>query len=199
MVGLACVLGVVLTSSARSFASRGHCGPALCIRAERGWFGSVGHGCCPPAAWVLFGNFRLPADAAGHEGYPSVPPGKVLIAFGDFPVVGTKARWRRVTRLRLPAKHPTRARLVSWHVRFAGRAVYVDVKFRVASQRPHVAAWERESRNGPSQAAVTHETALRGRGATRFAWASVRERHPMGALTLPRTAPPERDRCCASA
>ena len=144
MVGLACVLGAVLTSSARSFASRGHCGPALCIRAERGWFGSVGPGCCPPAAWVLFGNFRLPADAAGHEGYPSVPPGKVLIAFGDFPVVGTKARWRRVTRLRLPAKHPTRTRLVSWHVRFAGRAVYVDVKF---GSRPNARTWRLANAN----------------------------------------------------
>jgi hypothetical protein len=91
-----------------------------------------------PAAWVLFGNFRFPADAAGREGHPSVPRGRLLIAFSDFPVVGTYARWRRVTRLRLPPKHPTRKRLVSWHVRFAGRAVYVDVKF---GSRPGARMW----------------------------------------------------------
>jgi hypothetical protein len=138
---LACALGAVLAGSARSFASRGgHCGPAVCIRAEQGWFGSVGPGVVNghPAAWVLFGNFPFPADAAGHEGYPSVPGGKVLIAFSDFPVVGRYARWRRVTHLHLPARHPTRKRLVSWHVRFAGRAVYVDVKF---GSRPSARMW----------------------------------------------------------
>ena len=140
MTGLACALVLVLAGSARSFASRGHCGPTLCVRAERGWFGSVGVGVvnAHPAAWVLFGNFRFPADAAGHKGYPSVPPGRVLVAFSDFPVVGTYARWRRVTRLQLPAEHPPRQRLVSWHVRFAGRAVYVDVKF---GSPPNASMW----------------------------------------------------------
>jgi hypothetical protein len=88
---------------------------------------------------VLFGNFWFPGDAAGHEGHPSVPPGKVLIAFGDFPVSGTYARWRHVTHLRLPSKRPKRKRLIAWHVRFAGRAVYVDVKF---GSRPSPSMWQ---------------------------------------------------------
>jgi hypothetical protein len=140
VIGLTCVLGAVLAGSARSFASRGHCGPALCIRAEQGWFGSVGPGVvnAHPAAWVLFGDFPFPGNAAGHEGYPSVPEGKVLIAFSDFPVVGRSARWRRVTHLQLPTRHPSRRRLVSWHVRFAGRAVSVDVKF---GSRPSAGMW----------------------------------------------------------
>jgi hypothetical protein len=140
VVGLACAAAAVLTATARSFAGRGNCGPVLCVRPERGWLGSVGPGVvnARPAAWVLVGNFWFPADAAGHEGYPSVPRGKVLIAFSDFPVVGTSARWRRATRLRLPRKHPTTKRLVKWHVRFAGRAVYVDVRF---GSRPSVRMW----------------------------------------------------------
>ena len=99
------------------------------------WLGRTG--VLSTAAWVLFGNFQFPAGAAGDEGYPSVPRGKVLISFGDFPVAGKSARWRRVTHLRLPT-HPTRKRLVSWHVRFAGRAVYAAVKF---GSRPSARTW----------------------------------------------------------
>src|SRR5437870_1324523 len=140
VVGLTCALGAVLTSSARPFAGRGNCGPVLCIRAESGWFSSVGPGVVNayPAAWVFVGNFWFPADAAGHEGGPSVPRGRVLIWFSDFPVVGTYARWHRVTHLRIPAKHPTTKRLLRWHVRFAGRAVYVGVRF---GSRPSVRIW----------------------------------------------------------
>jgi hypothetical protein len=139
VVGLACALGAVLTTSARPFASRGNCGPALCIPAERGWFTSAGPGVvnARPAAWLLVGNFRFPADAAGHEANPSVPPGKVLIEFSDFPVVPAYARWRRVAQLRLP-QHVTTKRLVSWHVRFAGRAVFLQVRF---GSRPSARMW----------------------------------------------------------
>jgi len=87
---------------------------------------------------VLVGNFWFPADAAGHEGGPSVPRGKVLLAFSDFPVVGTYAHWRRVTHLRIPSKHPTTKRLVAWHVRFAGRAVFIEVRF---GSRPSFRMW----------------------------------------------------------
>jgi hypothetical protein len=127
---VACVLGAALTGCARSFGRRGTCGPALCFPVERGWFGSVAPGVvnARPAAWVLFGNFWFPADAAGHEANPSVPPGKVLIMLGDFPVVSPYAHCRRVERLRLP-RHVTEERVVSWHVRFAGRAVPVTVRF----------------------------------------------------------------------
>jgi len=140
VVGLTCALGAVLTSSARPFAGRGNCGPVLCIRSERGWFSSVGPGVvnARAAAWVLVGNFWFPADAAGHEGGPSVPRGKVLLAFSDFPVVGTYAHWRRVTHLRIPSKHPTTKRLVAWHVRFAGRAVFIEVRF---GSRPGFRMW----------------------------------------------------------
>jgi hypothetical protein len=139
-VGLACALGAVLTSSARPFAGRGNCGPVLCIRVERGWFSSVGPGVvnARPAAWVLAGNFWFPADAAGHEGDPSVPRGKVLVAFSDFPVVGTYARWRRTARLHLPPRHATTKRLIAWHVRLAGRAAFVHVRF---GSRPSARMW----------------------------------------------------------
>ena len=139
IVGLACALGAVLASAARSSASRAHCGPALCIRAERGWYGSVSPGCCPSAAWVLFGNFWLPAKRAGQEGYPAVPRGKVLIVFSDFPLARATAHWPHVSQLRLPAT-PARKRVVSWHVRFAGRSVYVTVKF--GSSRPNARMWQ---------------------------------------------------------
>jgi hypothetical protein len=140
VVGLACLLGAVLTSSACAFASRGNCGPVLCISAQRGWFGSVGPGVVNghPAAWVLFGNFRFPVDAAGREAGPRVPPGRLLISYSDFPVVGKYAHWRRVAHLGLPSRHPTTKRLVAWHVRFAGRAVYLNVKF---GSRPSGRMW----------------------------------------------------------
>jgi len=130
VLGTVCMLGAALTGSARSFSSRGNCGPALCFRAERGWFGSVGPGVvnARPAAWVLFGNFWFPADAAGQEGTPSVPPGKVLIGLGDWPFVRPYDHWRRVRRLRLPRRAAAK-RVVRWHVRFAGRAVFLTVRF----------------------------------------------------------------------
>jgi hypothetical protein len=130
VLGVVCVLGAMLTGSARSFASRGNCGPALCFPRQRGWFGSVGPGVvnARPAAWVLFGNFWFPADAAGKEANPSVPPGKVLIALGDWPVVRPYDRWRRVRQLRLPRRGAAK-RVVRWHVRFAGRAVFLTVRF----------------------------------------------------------------------
>jgi hypothetical protein len=130
VVGLVCVLGAVLAGSAQSFASRGNCGPVLCIPTPQGWFSSVGPGVVDfhPAAWLLAGNFWFPGDAAGHEGTPSVPPGKVLISIGDFPVVSAFAQWHRVQRLRLP-RHSGAKRVLSWHVRFAGRAVFLSVSF----------------------------------------------------------------------
>jgi hypothetical protein len=130
-VSVACALGAGVTSAALAFASRGNCGPALCFPRERGWFGSVGPGVvnARPAAWLLFGNFWFPADAAGHEGTPTVPPGKVLVWLGDWPVVRPyDLRLPRVRQLRLP-RHTARKRSVRWHVRFAGRAVFVGVSF----------------------------------------------------------------------
>jgi hypothetical protein len=136
VLSVSCALGAALTGSAGSFASRGNCGPALCFSVERGWYGSVGPGVvnARPAAWVLEGNFWFPADSAGHEGNPSVPQGRVLIALGDFPVVRRYNRWRRVGRLRLP-QHATAKRVVSWHVRFAGRALFLTVRFGSAPTR----------------------------------------------------------------
>jgi hypothetical protein len=136
VLSVACVLGAALTTSAQAAGRRGHCGPALCFRVARGWFGSVGAGVVDarPAASVLFGNFWFPARAAGHEGYPSVPPGKVLVALGDLPVVPAYARWPRVQRLRLP-RNAAAKRVLQWHVRFAGRAVFLTVRFGSAPTR----------------------------------------------------------------
>lgn len=126
------LLATALTGSARPAEGRltftGNCGPVLCIPLARGWSGSVGTGVVDRhrAAWLLAGNFPLPAIAAGHEGTPSVPPGKVLISIGDFPIVSAFVHWPRVPRLpRLVAAK----RVVSWHVRFAGRAVFLSVRF----------------------------------------------------------------------
>ncbi len=128
------VLGTALAGSARPAASRSTvrdaCGPRLCIPIARGWFSSVGPGVTAgrPAAWLLAGNFRFPADAARHEGTPSVPHGKVLISIGDFPIGSASAHWPRAQRLYLP-RPATAKRVVSWHVRFAGRAVPLSVHF----------------------------------------------------------------------
>jgi hypothetical protein len=130
----AAALGTALTGSARPAESRptlsGNCGPVLCISAARGWFGSVGPGVVAgrSAAWLLTGNFRFPADAAEHERTPAVPPGKLLISFSDFPLVGRSVHWPRVERLRLP-RRPVVHRVIAWHVRFAGRAVSLSVHF----------------------------------------------------------------------
>lgn len=96
-----------------------------------GWSGSVGPGVQRghPVAWILVGNFRFAGDyAATHEGAPSVPAGKVLISIGDFVPDGASRHWMRVRRLQLAQRRIT-ARAVSWHVRFAGRAVRLTVRF----------------------------------------------------------------------
>lgn len=130
LLGVMCAVGAALTGSAQSSATRGHCGPALCFPREGGWLGSVGPGVVDarPAAWVLVGNFWFPADGAGQEANPSVPPGKVLIGLGDWPLVRPYDQWRRVRQLHLP-RHGAANRVVRWHVRFAGRAVFLTVRF----------------------------------------------------------------------
>lgn len=134
LVTVAGVAGVALAGSAQPTTGRGTggrvCGPGLCIRGARGWSGSVGSGVVEgkPAAWLLSGNFHLPRSAAKHEGIPTVPAGKVLISVGDWPVTSTSAHWRRVPRLRLPRKAPSR-RSISWKVRFGGRGVLLEVHF----------------------------------------------------------------------
>jgi hypothetical protein len=134
VVLMACSLVAALTGPAwpawSRLSFRGNCGPVLCIPPARGWFSSVGTGVSAgrPAAWLLAGNFRFPADAAEHEGTPSVPRGKVLISIGDFPLAGRSVQWRSVKQLRLP-RRPLAHRMISWHVRFAGRAVSLSVHF----------------------------------------------------------------------
>jgi hypothetical protein len=131
-VTVAGVAGVALAGSAQptTGAAGRVCGPGLCIPGARGWSGSVGSGVVEgkPAAWLLSANFRLPRNAAKHEGTPSVPPGKILISVGDWPVTSASAHWPRVQRLRLPRKDPGR-RSMAWHVRFGGRGVLLEVHF----------------------------------------------------------------------
>jgi hypothetical protein len=133
-VTVAGVAGAALAGSAQTMEVRGTtgriCGPGLCIPGARGWSGSAGPGVVEgkPAAWLLSGNFRLPRNAAKHEGLPTVPAAKVLISVGDWPVTSASAHWRRVQRLRLPRK-ATRQRSIEWHVRFGGRGVLLEVRF----------------------------------------------------------------------
>jgi hypothetical protein len=140
---LASALGIALTGSALSAPStrsfRGNCGPVLCIPTGPGWFGSVGPGFVDrrPAAWLMAGNFRFPADAAEHEGTPSVPPGRLLIVISDSPPVGASVHWPQVKQLGLPPRRAGR-RVITRHVRFAGRAVGLSVHF---GSTPSAADW----------------------------------------------------------
>jgi hypothetical protein len=95
------------------------------------WSGSVGFGSESgrPVAWILVGDFAFPADyVATHEGIPSVPRRSLVISIGDFVLMPPATHWQAVKRLRLPP-NPARHRSVSWHVRFAGRAVLLSVRF----------------------------------------------------------------------
>jgi hypothetical protein len=94
-----------------------------------GWSSVVSHGVVRgrPAAYLRAGNFRF-RERPNLEAGPHVPPGRVLISIGDFPPLGPWARWRHVDRLRLP-DHAARKRSIHWQVRFAQRAVSVEVQF----------------------------------------------------------------------
>jgi hypothetical protein len=106
---------------------RGVTDGTLCMPLPAGWSrvvspGHVGGG---SAAYLLAGNFRF-HRRPNQKGWPKVPPHKVAIDVADFPVLGQSRHWRRVETLRLPSREK---RIVRWHVRFAGRAVTVEVRF----------------------------------------------------------------------
>ena len=103
----------------------------LRILLPHGWSDSIGPGVQggQSAAWILVGNFSFPPDAAKHEGKPDVPQGNVLISVGDFVPEGPSLKWPRVNRLRLPKGRPGRRQSLSWHVRFADRALWLSVTF----------------------------------------------------------------------
>lgn len=129
----AVALGIAPATSAQPADRRtcpGVSGPALCLPLPRGWFGSVGPGVVAghPAAYLLAGNFRFSEGAATHEARPPVPPHKVLISIGDFPIVGRALHWQKVQQLRLPRRMVAK-RAITWHVRFAGSAVSLSVQF----------------------------------------------------------------------
>jgi hypothetical protein len=117
-------------ASVRRTGCRGLTGATLCMPLPRGWFGSVGSGISGnrPAAWLLAGDFRFPSDAAAHEGLPSVPPRRVVISVGDFPLFPWSRHWPRVERLQLPVAQE-RSLLVRWRVRFSGRDVPLTVRY----------------------------------------------------------------------
>jgi hypothetical protein len=95
------------------------------------WSDSIGPGVQSrhSVAWILVGNFSFLPEAAKNEGTPAVPRGKVLISVGDFVPEGSSLRWPRVNRLHLPRPQPGLGRLPSWHVRFADRALWLNVIF----------------------------------------------------------------------
>jgi hypothetical protein len=83
-----------------------------------------------PVAWILVGNFLFPADwgAKHREGTPTVPSDGILVTVGDFIPDAYSSGWPSVRRLHLPSA-PTGSRVVSWNVRFAGRALRLSVQF----------------------------------------------------------------------
>jgi hypothetical protein len=83
-----------------------------------------------PVAWILVGNFRFPADwGAKHlEGTPTVPNDGILVVVGDFIPHAYSFDWPSVGRLHLPSSR-TASQVVSWNVRFAGRALRLSVHF----------------------------------------------------------------------
>jgi hypothetical protein len=130
VVAMSLVTAGAMGASDQSAGCRGITGATLCVPLPPGWFGSVGTGIADrrSAAWLLAGDFRFPSDAATHEGLPFVPPHRVIISVGDFPLFPRLRRWPRVERLHLPpAKQPSR--LVTWRVRFSGRDVRLTVRY----------------------------------------------------------------------
>jgi hypothetical protein len=83
-----------------------------------------------PVAWILVGNFRFPGDwGARHlEGTPTVPNDGILVVVGDFVPGFYSSDWPSVRRLQLPSS-ATASRVVSWNVRFRGRALRLSVQF----------------------------------------------------------------------
>jgi hypothetical protein len=117
----------------------------LRIPLQPGWFGAVGPGveAGHRVAWILVGNFAFARDyPATHEGIPRVPARKVLITIGDFVVRGGASQWPATRRVRLPA-NPTRRTAISWHVRFAGRALRLKVNFGSAPTTAQVVLVDR--------------------------------------------------------
>lgn len=102
---------------------------ALRTALPAGWSASVGPGFdrTHPVAWMSVGDFPLPQGAARIEGGPRVPAGRVLLAIGEFFPDGPSRHWPMVSSLRMP-----RALIVTrrwWSVRYAGRAVSIQVTF----------------------------------------------------------------------
>jgi hypothetical protein len=83
-----------------------------------------------PVASILVGSFRFPSDwgAQHREDTPTVPRDDFLIAIGDFVNASYSSDWPSVGRLHLPSLRST-ARVVSWNVRFGGRALRLSVQF----------------------------------------------------------------------
>jgi hypothetical protein len=90
-----------------------------------------------PVAWILVGNFRFPANwgAEHREGTPTIPRDGILVAVGDFILDAYSSDWPSVRRLHLPPSS-TAARVVSWNVRFGGRALRLSVRFGSTPREP---------------------------------------------------------------
>jgi hypothetical protein len=83
-----------------------------------------------PVASILVGSFRFPGDwgAEHREDTPTVPRDGFLIVIGDFVRAAYSSDWPSVRRLHLPSSRRT-TRVVSWNVRFGGRALRLSVRF----------------------------------------------------------------------
>jgi hypothetical protein len=95
-----------------------------------------------PVAWILVGNFRFPANwgATHREGAPMVPSDGILVVVGDFIPDAYSSGWQSARRLHLPSSR-TASRVVSWNVRFEGRALRLSVQFgSVPDERSHALA-----------------------------------------------------------
>lgn len=134
MVSIALTALLVATASAGS--GRTVSDGILRVPLPAGWSGSIGRGWqgTHRVAWILAGDFRLPAGAARQESGPAVPRSKVLLTIGDFFPVGASTHWPVVKKRRMPR------RLIRaghwWRIRYDRRAVAIRVTFGShASQR----------------------------------------------------------------
>lgn len=129
IAALSVALALLLSGTAAAGGGRVVTDRILRVPLPSGWTGPDGPGCqgTHPVAWLLAGDFHLPAGAATHEGHAPVPRSKALLVIGDFYPAGRSDHWPIVRKLRMPARLIRTGRW--WQVRYVRRALAIQVVF----------------------------------------------------------------------